>query len=168
MTTTSNATATVTLPSETQILITRRFDAPRHLVFRVWSTPDLVQKWWAGKRGTTTTVDMDFRVGGTWRYVLTTNDGGGEIAFHGEYREIVPDQRVVWTEHFEGPWPEGEPVVNTLTLIEQGDSTILELLSDCPDQEVRDMIVNSGMESGMQEQMVVIAELAAALGTASS
>lgn len=162
MTTTNKGSATVTLPSETQILITREFDAPRHLVFRVWSTPDLVQKWWAGKRGTTTAVDMDFRVGGIWRYVLISHNGD-EVAFHGEYREIVPDQRVVWTEHFEGAWPEGEPVVNTLTLTEQGGLTILELLSDCPDQEVRDMIVNSGMEAGMQEQMVIIAELAAAL-----
>ena len=162
MTTTSNGSATVTLPSDTQILITREFDAAPHLVFRVWSTPELVQKWWAGKRGTTTTVDMDFRVGGAWRYVLISNNGD-EVAFHGEYREIVPDQRVVWTEHFEGPWPEGEPVVNTLTLTERDGGTILELLSDCPDQEVRDMIVNSGMETGMQEQMVIIAELAAAL-----
>ena len=162
MTTTSNGSATVTLPSDTQILITREFEAAPHPVFRVWSTPELVQKWWAGKRGTTTTVDMDFRVGGAWRYVLISNNGD-EVAFHGEYREIVPDQRVVWTEHFEGPWPEGEPVVNTLTLTEREGRTILELLSDCPDQDVRDMIVNSGMETGMQEQMVIIAELAAAL-----
>ena len=162
MTTTSNGSATVTLPSETQILITREFDAPRKQVFRVWTTPELVQKWWAGKRGTTTTVDMDFSVGGTWRYVLISSSGD-EVAFHGEYREIVPDQRVVWTEHFEGPWPEGEPVVNTLTLTEHDGRTTLQLLSDCPDQEVRDMIVNSGMETGMQEQMVIIGELAAAL-----
>ena len=162
MTTTGNGSATVTLPSETQILITRQFDAPPPLVFRVWTTPELVQQWWAGQRGTTTSVDMDFRVGGTWRYVLISNDGN-EVAFHGEYREIVPDQRVVWTEHFEGPWPEGEPVVNTLTLTEHDGRTTLQLLSDCPDQEVRDMIVNSGMEIGMQEQMVVIGELAAAL-----
>ena len=66
MTTTNKGSATVTLPSDTQILITREFDAPLHLVYRVWTTPELVQKWWAGKRGTTTTVDMDFRVGGTW------------------------------------------------------------------------------------------------------
>jgi uncharacterized protein YndB with AHSA1/START domain len=162
MTTTNNGSATVTLPSETQILITREFDAARHLVFRVWTKPELVQKWWAGEHGTTTTVDMDFRVGGTWRYVLISNNGD-EVAFHGEYREIVPDQRVVWTEHFEGPWPEGEPVVNTLTLTEHAGRTTLELLSDCPDQQVRDMIVDSGMEAGMQEQMVIIGQLAAAL-----
>lgn len=162
MTTTKSGSATVTLPSDTQILITREFGAPRHRVFRVWSTPDLVQKWWAGKRGATTTVDMDFRVGGTWRYVLISNSGD-EVAFHGEYLEIVPDQRVVWTENFEGPWPEGDPAVNTLTLTERDGRTILDLLSDCPDQEVRDMIVNSDMETGMQEQMVIIAELAAAL-----
>jgi uncharacterized protein YndB with AHSA1/START domain len=162
MTTTKTGSATVTLPSDTQILITREFDAPRHLVYRVWSTPELVQRWWAGKRGSTTTVDMDFRVGGTWRYVLISNSGD-EVAFHGEYREIVPDERVVWTEHFEGPWPEGEPLVNTLTLTDRDGGTTLELLSDCVDKATRDIVLNSGMEFGMQEQMDIIAELAAEL-----
>jgi uncharacterized protein YndB with AHSA1/START domain len=162
MTTTNKGSARVTLPSDTQILITREFDAPPHLVFRVWTTPELVQKWWAGEHGITTTVDMDFRVGGTWRYVLVTTNGD-EVAFHGEYREVVPDQRVVWTEHMEGPWPEGEPVVNTLTLIDHDGRTFLELLSDCPDRLVRDTIINYGMESGMQEQMDIIARLAVAL-----
>jgi uncharacterized protein YndB with AHSA1/START domain len=162
MSTTNKGSATVTLPSDTQILITREFEAAPHLVFRVWTTPELVRKWWAGEHGITTTVDMDLRVGGLWRYVLVTHTGD-EVAFHGEYREIVPDQRVVWTSHMDGPWPDGEPVVNTLTLTEHEGRTLLELLSDCPDQQVRDMIVNSGMESGMQEQMVIIAQLAAAL-----
>jgi uncharacterized protein YndB with AHSA1/START domain len=162
MTTTKTGSATVTLPSDTQILITREFDSPRHLVFRVWTTPELVQKWWAGKRGKTTTVEMDFRVGGSWRYVMVSKSGD-EIAFHGEYRDIVPDEQVVWTEHFEGPWPEGEPVVNTLTLTDRGGGTTLELLSDCPDKATRDIVLTSGMEYGMQEQMAIIADLAAEL-----
>jgi uncharacterized protein YndB with AHSA1/START domain len=162
MSTTNKESARVTLPTDTQILITREFEAAKHMVFRVWSTPDLVQKWWAGEHGITTTVDMDFRVGGTWRHVLVTNTGD-EVAFHGEYREIVPDQRVVWTEYMEGPGPEGEPVVNTLTLTEHEGRTLLELLTECPDQEVRDAIINYGMETGMQEQMDIIAQLAAAL-----
>jgi uncharacterized protein YndB with AHSA1/START domain len=163
MSTTNKGSAKVTLPTDTQILITRAFEAPPHMVFRVWSTPDLVQKWWAGERGIVTTVDMDFRVGGSWRYVLVTNTGD-EVAFRGEYREIVPDQRVVWTEYMEGPGPDGEPVVNTLTLTEHQGRTLLELLSECPDKEVRDAIINYGMEAGMQEQMDIIARLAATLG----
>jgi uncharacterized protein YndB with AHSA1/START domain len=162
MTTTKTGSATVTLPSDTQILITREFDAPRQQVFRVWSTPEFVQRWWAGKRGTTTRIDMDFRVGGAWRYVITTNDAH-EVGFHGEYREITPDERVVWTEHFEGPWPEGEPVVNTLTLTDRDGGTTLELLTDCGDKATRDIVLSSGMEYGMQEQMDIIAELAAEL-----
>jgi uncharacterized protein YndB with AHSA1/START domain len=82
---TSSGTAVVTLPSDTQILITRDFNAPRHLVFRAWTTPDLIRRWWSGDRGEVTSVEVDLRVGGTWRYVMTANSGF-EVAFHGEYR----------------------------------------------------------------------------------
>ena len=86
--------AKVTLPADDQILITREFDAPKHLVYRAWTTPELVKRWWSGHRGTMTTVEIDLRVGGGWRYVMKAN-GGFDLAFHGEYREIVPDERVV-------------------------------------------------------------------------
>src|SRR5579863_6066370 len=94
---TSKGTAVVTLPADTQILITREFNAPRHLVYKAWTTPDLIKRWWAGERGVMTVADVDLRVGGTWRYVMTAN-GGFEVAFHGEYRQIVPDERIVSTE----------------------------------------------------------------------
>src|SRR5580692_1450350 len=99
--TTSSGTAVVTLPTDTQILITREFDAPRHLVYKAWTTPELIARWWGGQRGEVTLVEVDLRVGGRWRYVMTAN-GGFEVAFHGEYREIVPDERIVCTEVFEG------------------------------------------------------------------
>ena len=85
-----SATASVTLPTDEQILITRAFDAPKHLVYRAWTTPELVRRWWSGRRGEMTLVEMDFRVGGAWRYVMNARDGH-EVGFHGEYREIVPD-----------------------------------------------------------------------------
>ncbi len=97
---TSSHTAVVTLPTDTQILITREFDAPRHLVYKAWTTPELIARWWAGERGNVTSVDVDLRVGGTWRYVMATDDGS-EVAFHGEYQEFVPDELLVCTEVYE-------------------------------------------------------------------
>src|SRR5688572_14261255 len=102
---TSSGTATVTLPTDEQILIRREFDAPKHLVYKAWTTPELVKRWWSGRRGQMTIADIDLRVGGAWRYVMVA-DGGFEVAFHGEYREIVPDERIVTTEVYEMPGAE--------------------------------------------------------------
>ncbi|WP_328395994.1 SRPBCC family protein [Nocardia sp. NBC_00416] len=158
-------TAAVTLPSDEQILITRDFDAPKHLVYRAWTTPDLVRRWWSGRRGVLTSVDIDLRVGGRWRYVLSAH-GGHEVAFHGEYREIVPDERIVTTEVFEMPdtdgSDEGAPL-NIVTFRERDRGTTLELLVQCPDKALRDTILESGMEVGMQEQMDLLEELALSL-----
>jgi uncharacterized protein YndB with AHSA1/START domain len=104
MTVASSGTAKVTLPADDQILITREFDAPKRLVYKAWTTPELVKRWWHANRGRVTVAEIDFRVGGTWRYVAVTDDGF-EVAFHGEYREIVPDERIVSTEVYEGAPP---------------------------------------------------------------
>jgi uncharacterized protein YndB with AHSA1/START domain len=149
--------ATVTLPADEQILITREFDAPRHLVFRAWTTPELVRRWWSGRRGEMTVVEMDFRVGGAWRYVMIAS-GGHEVGFHGEYREIVPDERIVWTEVYEGA-PGGEPALVTATFSEEGGQTTLSLLTEVESRAVRDMIVETGMEGGVQEQMEILDEI---------
>ena len=103
---TSSGTAVVTLPTDEQILITREFEAPRHLVWEAWTNPELVKRWWHANRGEMTIAEIDLRVGGTWRWVMVTPDGF-EVAFHGEYREIVPHERIVSTEVYEG-FPEGE------------------------------------------------------------
>jgi uncharacterized protein YndB with AHSA1/START domain len=159
---TSSAPAKVTLPTDEQILITREFDAPRHLVYRAWTTPELVRRWWSGRRGEMTSAEIDLRVGGTWRYVMVAS-GGFEVAFHGEFREIVPDERIVTTEVFEGVPEEGEPPLNIVTFTAAGDRTLLELLVQTPSREVRDAIMGSGMEVGMQEQMELLEELAMSL-----
>src|SRR3712207_169046 len=86
MAVTSSGTATVTLPTDEQILIRREFDAPKHLVYKAWTTPELVRRWWSGKRGEVTSAEIDLRVGGTWRFVMVA-EGGFEVAFPGEYRE---------------------------------------------------------------------------------
>ena len=76
---TSSGSAVVTLPTDTEILITREFDAPKHLVYKAYTTPDLVRRWWAGKRGEVTSCEIDLRVGGKWRYVMNAQ-GGFEVS----------------------------------------------------------------------------------------
>ena len=111
----SSGTAVVTLPTNTQILITRDFDAPRHLVYKAWTTPELIKRWWSAKRGEVMVADVDLRVGGTWRWVMVTDDGF-EVAFHGEYRELIPNERIVSTEVYEGMPEADAEALNTLTL----------------------------------------------------
>jgi len=156
----TSGTAKVTLPTDEQILITREFDAPRDLVYRAWTTPELVRQWWTANRGEATVVEIDLRVGGAWRYVMIA-DGGMEVAFHGEYREIVPNERIVSTEVYEG-FPDGE-ALNTLTLTEQDGRTTLAILVEHETKEHRDGHVNSGMEDGMQDAMDLLERVAVAL-----
>ena len=163
---TSSGTATVTMPTDEQILIEREFDAPKQLVYRAWTTPELVRQWWHAKRGEVTVAEIDLRVGGRWRWVMVTPDGF-EVGFHGEYREIVPDERLVTTEVYEGiPVPEGESeegALNTLTLTEADGRTTLSLLVQHASQESRDMHINSGMEDGLQDALDLVEELAVSL-----
>ncbi len=159
----SSGAARVTLPTDTQILITREFAAPKHLVYKAWTTPELVKRWWAGQRGEVTSAQIDLRVGGTWRYVMVAHDGF-EVAFHGTYREIVPNKRIVTTEVYEMPGAaEGEGVVNLVTFSEQNARTTLALLVQCSSKEERDAIMSSGMEGGMQEGMDLLEEVAISL-----
>lgn len=160
MAVTSSRRAVVTLPADTQILITREFDAPARLVYRAWTEPDLVRRWWSGDRGEVTSVDIDLRVGGTWRFVMTAN-AGFEVAFHGEYREIVPAERMVWTEVFEGV-PDAEALC-TVTFTEAGGLTAVQMLVQHTSQEHRDLHINSGMEDGMQEALDQLEEVAQSL-----
>jgi uncharacterized protein YndB with AHSA1/START domain len=168
MTTGTKGTAKVTLPSDTEILITREFAAPKHLVFKAYTTPELVKRWWSGERGEVTLAEIDLRVGGRWRYVMMANEGF-EVAFHGEYREIVPNERLVSTEVFEGlpgeQYPDGADsgTLNTATFTEIDGRTRLEILVECPSMEIRDAIIGSGMEAGMQEGMDKLEELAISL-----
>ena len=159
----SSGTATVTLPTDRQILITREFDAPKHLVYKAWTTPDLVKRWWSGHRGTVTLAEIDLRVGGMWRYVMIA-DGGMEVALHGEYREIVPNERIVSTEVYEGiPDAEEHAALDTLTLTEVDGRTTLSILVEHPTQEGRDAHIASGMEEGMQDAMDLLEEVAISL-----
>ena len=161
---TSSGTAVVTLPTETQILITREFDAPKHLVYKAYTTPELVRRWWTAKRGEATIAEIDLRVGGKWRYVMVTPDGL-EVGFHGEYREIVPNERIVSTEVYEG-MPQGTPeeaTLNTVTFADAGGGTTLTILMDAPSKGIRDAIIDSGMEAGLQDAMDLLEQVAVSL-----
>ena len=161
---TSSGTATVTLPTDEQILITREFDAPKHLVYRAWTTPELVKRWWSANRGEVTIAEIDLRVGGRWRYVMVTTEGGFEVGFHGEYREIVPNERIVSTEVYEGiPDAEEHAALDTLTLTEVDGRTTLTILVEHPTKEGRDAHINSGMEGGMQDAMDLLEQVAISL-----
>ena len=159
----SSGTAKVTLPADTQILITREFDAPKHLVWKAWTTPELVRRWWHANRGEMTVCEIDLRVGGTWRYAMDV-EGFGEVGFHGEYREIVPNERLVSTEVYEAiPDADEHAALDTLTLEEVDGRTIMTVLVEHPTKEGRDAHIESGMEAGMQDAMDLLEEVAISL-----
>lgn len=156
----------VTLPTDTRILITREFAAPKHLVYRACTEPELVKRWWAGERGEVVSAEIDLRVGGRWRYVMVVRCGsehdGSEVAFHGEYREIEPNERVVSTEVFEG-FPDAA-ALSTMTLTETDGRTTMTVLVEHSSKEHRDGHVDSGMEIGMQEAYDRLEQVAVSLG----
>ena len=159
---TGSGSAVVSLPADEQILITREFDAPRELVYRAYTTPELVRRWWHAKRGEMTVCEIDLRVGGEWRFVMVAREHGDmEVGFHGEYREIVPNERLVSTEVFEG-YPDAESL-NTLTLSEVDGRTKLEILVQHENKEHRDAHINSGMEAGLQDALDLLEEVAGSL-----
>ncbi len=147
-TTTPNrhGSAVVTLPTDTQILIIRTFDAPAELVFKALTTPELVKRWWGFDSSVWNVCEIDLRVGGAWRYVIVDDDM--EVGFHGEYGEIDAPHRIVSTEVFEG-FPDAGSV-NTVTLDEVDGVTTMTTLVQHESQEHRDGHIASGMEGGMQ------------------
>src|SRR5262249_12129975 len=133
----------VTTPSDREIRMTRLFDAPRRLVFEAMTKPEHVKRWW-GRLGDGYSVpicEIDLRVGGRWRFV--NRHPKGEAAFRGEYREIVPPSRLVFTEIFED-FPDTVSVV-TAEFAEDGGKTRLTATVQYPSLEVRDMVMKTGM-----------------------
>jgi uncharacterized protein (TIGR03086 family) len=156
-----HGSATVSLPSDCEIVITRVFDAPAALVFEAWTRPEHVRRWWGNEAMPVVQCDIDLRVGGAWRYVVRTAEGV-ELGWHGVYREIEAPHRLVSTEVFEG-YPDAE-AVNTLVLTEGNDgSTLAHVTVLHSSKENRDGHVNSGMEGGMQESMNQMEDLVASM-----
>jgi uncharacterized protein YndB with AHSA1/START domain len=151
---------TVTLPSDTEVLITREFDAPADLVWRASTEPDLIARWWHAKRGEIVGIDVDLRVGGAWRYAMRT-PAGLDVAFRGEYREIVPGERLVYTEMFE-PVPH-EIALCTATFADIDGRTAYALRIRHSGAEGRDMRLASGMEDGLRDALDLLEQTAASL-----
>lgn len=151
--------ATLTLPSDREILMTRVFDAPRELVFRAYTDPELIPQWW-GLRSSTTIVDkLDLKPGGLWRFVQR-DPTGNEYAFNGEYREIVAPERLVNTFEFEGM--PGHILVDTAIFEALPDGkTKVSVTSRFDSVEDRDGMLQSGMEGGAVETWDRLAELLA-------
>ncbi len=148
----------VTTPSDTEILMTRVFDAPRELVFEVMSKPEYIRRWWGCMDGFTMPVcDVDFRVGGKYRFVGRAPDGN-EFGFSGEYLEIVAPAKIVNTEIFD-PFPDS-PAHCTMTLEERDGKTYYRNLIKHDSQTARDAHVNSGMEYGAGLGLDVIEQIA--------
>ena len=154
-------TFTVTTPSEREIRMTRLFNAPRHLVWEAMSKPEHIKRWWGclGEGYSVPVCEVDLRPGGKWRFV--NRHPKGEAEFYGEYREIVPPERVVFTEIF-APFPDSGSLV-TAVLTEENDKTRLTVTAEYPSLEVRDMVIGTGMAKGAAASYDRLEEVAAEL-----
>lgn len=146
----------------TEIHLTRTFAAPRRLLVKAMSTPALLEKWLGGKRARVVSADVDFRVGGRYRYAFEAHQGGMKFAFVGTYKEVGPD-RVVHTESLEGM--PGESVVTT-TWLEEGGQTTMKVVMAFPSKELRDQVLATGMSDGVAESYEVLEDLVATLDAA--
>lgn len=153
-----NKTNLIAEPGKQGIVVTHVFDAPRELVFKAFTDPNLISQWWGPRRYTTTVDRMDVRQGGVWRYVQQDAEGN-EYAFHGVYHDIASPERLVFTFEFEGM--PGHVLLETVTLEEQEGKTRLTDSSVFQSVEDRDGMLQSGMESGASESMDRLAELLA-------
>src|SRR5216683_223143 len=158
----SPGTLKVTMPTDREIVLTRVFDAPRHLVFDAFSKPELLKRWFGPRGGSLVVCDVDLKVGGGFRFVLRGPDGK-EMGMRGVYRELVPPERSVHMESFDD-YP-GESQV-TAVFVEQGGKTTLTATVLYPSQEVRDIVIKSGMEHGAAECYDKLAELLATVDLA--
>jgi uncharacterized protein YndB with AHSA1/START domain len=157
---TNTGTVQVTTPSEREVAVTRRFDAPRRLVFRALTTPDLLKKWMHGPNGwTLVACDVDLRPGGAFRYVWRKSNGR-EMAVGGVFREIDPPSRIVHTELFDEDWTGGESVVTT-TLEERAGTTTMTVTMLYVSKAARDAALKTGFTSGMEEAYDTLATVLA-------
>ena len=164
MTATKNSSLEITLPSDREIVMIRIFDAPRDLVFEAMTKAQHVKRWWGPCRLTAELCEIDFRVGGAWRYVLRTPDGK-KVEFTGMYQEIAPPERFVYTERYVEPNLGNPEWQTTVTLEDLGGKTKLRSRLLHPTKEQRDGHVGAGMESGAAETFDRLNELVVAQAT---
>jgi uncharacterized protein YndB with AHSA1/START domain len=157
----SKPVVTLTMPSDKELVITAVLDAPRRIVFEACTKPEHVKQWWGPRRMPLTVCQIDLRPGGAWRYATRDPENGNEYAWSGVYREIVPPERLVYTEGFEAM--PGHDYLVTATLDEKDGKTTLTSRLQYKSVEDRDGHVNSGMEPGMRETYDRLGEHLAAM-----
>lgn len=134
---------------EREIRITRLFNAPRDMVFDALTTPDLMKRWLLGPDGWSLIVcDIDLKVGGAYRLVWKNNKTGQTMGMGGFYREISRPDRFVTTEKFDEAWYPGE-MIDTTTLVDKNGVTTFTSTYLYESREARDMVMKSGMETGL-------------------
>jgi len=153
--------------SDREIVMTRTFNAPRHLVFDAWTKPELLKRWFGTPPGWTMPVcEVDLRPGGTYRYVMH-GPAGEEVVMRGEYREIVRPERLVTTEVFAGfsevGWRPEDATVSTMVLTEKDGRTTWTATVVYPSKAVRDAALESPMESGMSASFAKLEDVLATL-----
>ena len=153
---TTNSKAQVSLPSDTEVRVTRDFKAPRELVWRAHTEPKLFQRWIGGYPGWSMPVcEMDVRPGGKYRWSWRSDDDGKEFGFHGDYREVDAPGKIVQAEYFDpgsfgGAMPTNTPAIIQTTFTETNGVTTLVVLMDYGSKEARDAAVSTGMTDGME------------------
>lgn len=146
---TSRGALQISTPSDHEILMTRIFDAPRRLVWDAHTKCDLLKRWLFGPDGWSLAVcEVDLKVGGRYRYVWRHPEKK-EMGAGGEFREVVPPERLVTTERFDVAWYAGE-ALNTMVLTEKAGKTTMTLTLRYESREARDVALKSGMEKGME------------------
>ena len=156
--------AQVTLPSDREVKVARSFKAPRTLVYRAYTEPELVRRWMLGPPGWSMPVcEMDVRVGGRFQWRWRSDDKGSEFGFSGTYRELQPSSRIVHTEAYEpgtvgGGYPGPEAIV-TVAFTEDGGVTTVTTLIDFGTKESRDAAVATGMTDGMEQSYQLLDRL---------
>ena len=155
----NTGTLKVTIPTDREIVLTRVFDAPRTLVFDAFTKPELLRQWFGPRGWSLVVADVDLKVGGTFRFMLRGPDGN-DLGMRGIWREIVAPERSVHMESFDD-YP-GESQVTTV-LTEQQEKTTVTATIIYPSKEIRDAVLNSGMEHGAAESYDKLAEMLASL-----
>jgi len=150
---------------EREIVMTREFNAPRRLLFDVFTKPELVKQWLLGPPGWSMPVcEIDLKVGGKYRYVWRQDSDGTEMGMGGVYREIVAPERLVSTEKFDEAWYPGE-AVGTIVLSEQSGKTTVTQTILYESREARDAILKTGMEKGLAASYERLADTLASVRT---
>lgn len=155
---------TVERKSDRELVVTRIFNGPRHLVFEAWTKPELFKRWWAPRSFglTMLSCEMDVRVGGTYRLEFGHSSSEQPMAFFGKYIEVTPPIRFAWTNEETG---EGV-TVTTVTFDDRGNETLVVMHDLYPSKEALDEAISSGSTSGFGEQFQQLDEFLAEGNTA--